>query len=438
MKRRVLACLLILALLSAGCAAQNTPSRETGTAAVTNAPSEALTTETADTEENIVLTTEAPEPLTTEPVVTESTEPEPPVTEPPVTEPGTELAENPAFTAIAGPNRDPAILAVLYNATFVNGDPNPTEIWNEGEYDQLVICPRWIGSEVMAWQIIRVQDEEGEFEYLEGPIYSTVCEEGTRVGAALDRPEGGAAWALSVTAPDGSAANKELFYNGRYGTYACEYLIDNSTVLEEGSLSIEPEVAEVLIDYVGEDAFCALLREAARQGKDPWAVMYRYCTNLSGCFGDSMAYTICQGDMDGDAYYLQAALMHENYDPDEGSVDERAAYQAALYAEIGNDMGIHGPSSDSDEPLWFELDGLTVYNPTLLAQEVTITVNGIEIGTFDLTEGDFITFLDLCVGELSAEGAIQVEVRVTESRGDPAAAIIEVWPGVSGNISGAI
>lgn len=438
MKRRVLAGLLILVLLATGCVAQNLPSSEAGSAPVINAPSAPLTTETADTEENIVLTTEAPEPLTTEPVVTEPTETDPPITEPQVTEPGAELAENPAFTEIAGPNCDPAILAVLYNAPFVDGDPIPTETWNEGEYDQLVICPRWIGSEITAWQILRAQDEEGEFEYLEGPIFSTVCEEGTCVGAALDRPEGGPAWALSVTAPDGSAANLELSYNGRYGTYAYEFITDNSSTLAEESLSIEPEVAEVLIDYVGEDAFSAFLREAARQRKDPWAVMYRYCTNLSGCFGDSMAYTICQGDMDGDTYYLEAALMHENYDPDEGSVAERAAYQAALYAEIGSDMGIHGPESDSDEPLWFELDGLTVINPTLLAQEVTITVNGIEIGTFELTEGDFVTFLDVCVGELSAESAIQIEVKVTESRGDPNAAILEVWPGVAGNISGAI
>lgn len=438
MKRRVLACLLILALLFAGCAAQKTPSSETGAMPVTNAPSEPLTTETADTEENIVLTTEAPEPLTTEPVVTESTEPTPPVTEPEVTEPAPELSENPAFTELAGPNCDPAILAVLYNAPFVDGDPIQTEVWNEGEYDRLVICPRWIGSEVTAWQILYAQDEDGEFEYLEGPIYSSVCEAGSCIGAALDRPEGGPAWALSVTAPDGSAANFELSYNGRYGTYAYEYLTDNSSTLAEDSLSIEPEVAEVLIDDVGEDTFSAFLREAARQRKDPWAVMYRYCTNLSGCFGDSMAYTICQGDMDGDTYYLEAAFMHENYDPDEGSVAERAAWQAALYAEIGNDMGIHGPESDSTEPLYFELDGLTVINPTLLAQEVTITVNGIEIGAFELTEGDFVTFLNVSVEELPADTSIRIEVRVTESRGDPNAAILEVWPGVSGNISGAI
>lgn len=429
MTKRILACLLVLALITAGCASAKPPSPETDSAPPTTAaPSQPAATEPDESAEDIfVPTTEIPEPAETEPAETE-----PPETEPPV-----ELTENAAFTEIAGEGCDPAILAVLYNAPFVDGDPIPTEVWNEGEYDQLVICPRWIGSEVAAWQILRARDEEGEFEYLEGPVYSSVCGEGTCIGAALDRPEGGAAWALSVTAPDGSAANMELLYNGRYGTFTYEYLVDNSSVLADDALTLEREIADVLIDDVGEDAFCALLREAARQGKDPWAVMARYCSNLRDCFGDSMAYTISQGDMDGDTYYLETAFMHENYDPDEGSVDDRAAYQATLYAEIGSAMGIHGPSSDSDEPLYFELDGLTVYNPTLLAREVTITVNGIEIGTFDLTEGDFVTLLDVCVGELPAEGAVQVEVKVTESVGDPNAAIIEVWPGVTGNISGA-
>lgn len=432
MKRRFLVCLLIFALLTAGCSVQKPLSEETASPGLpTAASSELAVPDTADTEENIRLTTEIRDTASTEPVETAPME-----TEPAVTEPAAAFLENAAFTEIAGPDCDASILAVLYNAPFVDGDPIPTEIWCEGEYDRLVICPRWVGSEITAWQILRVQDEEGEFEYLDGPIYSTVCAEGTCIGAALDRPEGGAAWALSVTAPDGASANLELYYNGRYGTFAYEYLTDNSAVLSEEELSLEPEIVHEMERISGEEAFCSLLRAAARTGRDPWAVIERYCSPLDD-IGDAAAYTVCQGDMEGDVYRMEAARLHENYDPQDGSIAERTAYQAALYAEIGNDMGILGPEKEGGETLYFDLNGLTVYNPTLLAQEVTITVNGIEIGTFDLTVGDYVTLLDVCVGEIPAETPIEIALQVTETRGDPNAAILEVWPGLGGNISGA-
>ena len=228
---------------------------------------------------------------------------------------------------------------------------------------------------------------------------------------------------------------KELgYYNGRYGTYAYEYLTNNAVLND--TMRIDPGIAVEVTNIVGEDAFCALLRTAARMGRDPWAVMERYCSPL-GDIGDSAAYTVCQGEMDGDTYYLEVARLHENYDPGDGSIAERAAAQAARYAEIGNEQGILGPERDGGEALYFDLDGITVYNPTLLAREVTVKVNGIETGTYDLTEGDFVTLLDICAGELPADVPIQVEIRVTESRGDPKAAILEVWPGIGGNISGA-
>ena len=154
-------------------------------------------------------------------------------------------------------------------------------------------------------------------------------------------------------------------------------------------------------------------------------------------FGDSAAYTVCQGEMDGDSYRLQAARLREGYDPGAGSIAERTAAQAARYAEIGNAGGILAEGHTEGETLYFDLNGLTIFNPTLLAREVTITVNGIETGTYDLTEGDFITLLDVCAGELPADVPIQVEIKVTDSRGDPNAAILEAWPGVGGNISGA-
>ena len=431
MPKRIFVCLLILALLASGCTAQTRPSGESESGSPTLPPSAPVVTGRADTDEDLPSTNTPTEASATEPRMTEPTETEPAETEPPVS-----MVENTAFTGIAGSDCDASILGVLCNAPFVNGEPVQTEVWCEGEYDQLVICPRWVGSEVAAWQIVRWQDEEGENERLEGPVYTAVCEEGTCIGAALDRPEGGAAWAVSVTAPDGSNANYELYYNGRYGTLACEYLTDNAAGLNGEAERMDPTLVDEMTGQVGDDVFYSLLRAAARIRKDPWAVLERYCSPLCD-FGDSAAYTVCQGEMEGDTYYLEAARLRENYDDASGSIAERTAHQAALYDEIGNEGGILGIDPTASEALYFDLNGLTVYNPTLLAQEVTITVNGIETGTYELTEGDFITLLDVCCGELPTDEPIRIELRVTESRGDPAAAILEVWPGVGGNISGA-
>ena len=431
MRKRLIVSLLILALISAGCSTR--PETETQSAATAERPvttAEAPATVSSDTDEDLVVTTTAAVPTTELPAteLPEATGTEVESTEAPVI-----LTENSAFTRIAGPDCDDAILGVIYNAPFADGDPVPTEIWCEGEYDQLVVCPRWVGSELSAWRILHYHDEETDYERLEGPIYTSVCEEGSCVGAALDRPEGEDAWALSVKAPDGTEASFVLRYNGRYGTYAYEYLSVTDLPATEG---MDPEITRDLLDAMGPDALAALLRAARRINKSPWAVIERYCSPMLD-FGDSAAYTVCQGEMDGDSYRLQAARLREGYDPGAGSIAERTAAQAARYAEIGNAGGILAEGHTEGEALYFDLNGLTIFNPTLLAREVTITVNGIETGTYDLTEGDFITLLDVCAGELPADVPIQVEIKVTDSRGDPNAAILEAWPGVGGNISGA-
>jgi hypothetical protein len=427
MNRRILICILLAALTVTGCTAADTPSTTPPTAAPTTAitaPPETVPPETAPSE------TPTPEPPATEPA-----EPEPTQTAAPVTEPSAGLAENPAFTAIAGPDCDDAILAVICSAPFAEDGPAPTETWNEGAYDQLRICPRWIGSEVSAWEIRRWQDEEGENERLEGPVYSYVCGENTCIAAALDRPEGAPAWAILVTAPDGATGSLVLAYNGRYGTLSREYLTADAAAFCEERLDAEAEYLCILETVVEEQALSALLRAAERMEKEPWVALRRFCSPLCD-FGDAAAYTIFRGEMEGDTYYLETARMREGYDPCEGSIADRVAGQAQRYAEIGNAEGILGVDREAGEDLYFDLNGLTVYNPTLLAREVAVKVNGIEIGTYELTEGDFVTLLEICCGELPGDVPVQVEVRVTGSRGDPEAAILEVWPSVGGNVSG--
>lgn len=434
MKKRLSVFLLILALLLAGCEVRKTSGRETDA----EPPIPALSTPAVpvrdDTDEDV-----PPSPVTEAPTTAETTEAAAASEEFSVDPNDAELTayfeENPAFTQIAGPNCDPSILAVVCSAPYLEGLPAPTATWNEGEYDRLILCPRWIGSMADVWQINRTWEGDEEEAQWDGPIYTALCEAGDCYSAALDRPEGGALWAVSITVPEYAYGSLELNYNGRYGTLAREFVMDNSAAINAAAHTMDPYLAELLADWIGPDPFYAFLREAYRSNKDPWAAIQNYCTTLLD-YGDGAAYTASQGEMDGDTYYMEAAMLRESYDPGEGSVADRAEGQARRYAEIGNKEGILGIDWDKNDPLYFDLKGLTVYNPTLLAREVAVTVNGVEVGTYALTEGDLVTLLDVSVSEIPADTAIRIELRVTKSRGEPSAAILEVWPGVGGNISG--
>lgn len=432
MKKTILVCLLILALLLGGCATEGgvvSGTEEKPTVPTLASPA---VPEGSDTDEELpASSTEAAEPASTEPLRTE-----PEHWDPEDGELSAYFDENPAFTAIAGPNCDPSILAVLYNDPFADGEPKPTVVWNEGEFDRLVICPRWIGSMIDVWQIERSLEDGEETERLEGPVYTAVCESGDSYGAALERPDAAAKWAVSVTVPEFGNAYLELNYNGRYGTPAYEYLTDNSAAINAAAQTMDPAYAEIAANELGEDFFYAFLRAAFRSGKDLWAAIEQYCSPI-GDYGDGAAYTQCECEMEGDTCRMDAAQLREGYDPgSDGSVADRAEAQAQRYAEIGNAEGILGIDPERNEALYFDLKGITVYNPTLLAQEVQITVNGEDAGTFSLTEGDFVTLLDLGLEKLPADTAIRVEARVTRSRGPAEAAILELWPGLGGNISG--
>lgn len=415
MKQIILSCLLCLCLLVAGCAAQSAATTDPVRSTQRTEPeaTQASTGDPASTTETEELTAPTTEPLPTQ------------------TDAGSasDLTENEAFLSVAGPC-DNAIVGVLYNAPFVDGEPKPTVVWNEGQYDQLVIYPRYVGSEVSVWSVVW----EGEDQRLDGPVYTAVCEQGDCFAAALDRPEGLSAWVVSVKAPSGAEAGLELTYNGRYGTYAYEYLTDDSASELHESLPEQESLYE-LETVLGAEELHSFLRAAARQKLDPWAAMQRCCTPLAE-LGVSAAHTVCEGEMNGNVYTLQTAKLREGYDPGEGSLEERVRGQAERYAELGNADGILGPDKADAEALYYDLTGLTVYNPTLLAQTVSVTVNGEALGSFRLTEGDFCTLLELNVTSLPADAPIQVELHVEQSCGADGAAILEAWPGIGGNISG--
>ncbi len=432
-KNLILICGLILALLLSACAG---PREAAETAAPTTAQNgESLSAESTQPTES---DTEAPEPDT---LAVEQTEETPEPTAEPA-DPEAPAEENSAFTQRFG-DCDGSLLAAIYNAPFMDGVPSPTVTWNEGEYGRLVIYPRYVGSVVSLYPL--EYDGEGQMRQIGEPVYTSVCREGDCIAAALDRPDAAPCWMLMVKSPEGAEAGYPLAYNGRYGTYAYEYLSDPSASSWYPQLPAQEEL-ECFEEVLGKDVLYSFMRAVARREIDPWQAMWDYCTPLTD-IGDGAAYTMYSCEMDGDVCRLDTAMLREGYDPAENtrehlSLEERVAGQAALYQQVGNRYGILGLSGEYSEtdrpPLVVDLKGLTVYNPTLLAKRVSVQVNGADAGEFDLEEGDFCTLLDMDFNDLPGDQAQHIQVRVIETRGgDPSRAILEVWPGLGGNISGA-
>lgn len=443
MNRRILCLFAALLLLLAGCQSSEDAAavfgdpglQHTDLSASQTTNTERVTTEAipASTTEPVIMSgTELPETTTettpsTEPAASsEATEP----TEP--TEPTLLPGENTAFHELIG-SCDGSILGAVYNAPFSLGEPNATTVWNEGEFDRLVVYPRYVGSEVTAWQLAK--DESGETVGKLGPVFSAVCADGDCIAAALDRPEGQSAWLLQIKAPDGTKASLELTYNGRYGTPTLEYLTNPSGSNLNVSL---PEIEDLswLEEIIGANALYGFLRAADRAGLEPWQAIYDYCEPLSE-WDDSAAYTVYHGDMYEGTYYLELGRLRESYDSNEGSIADRLTAQYEAYERIGNSMNILQPGHKDGEALYVDLKGITVYNPTLLVKKVSVSVNGQSMGKFELTDGDFCTLIELDLTGLSAYQPVEVEVRVEESRCKPADAILEVWSALGGNISGA-
>lgn len=165
------------------------------------------------------------------------------------------IPENSAYTAYQTGNETGLELALILNEPFEEG-PEPTVVWNEGEYDRLYIIPRYTWSTVYVYAI--EWDEEGGFRYSEAPVYTAEAGEGCIISAALDRPEGMPLWYVEVVAEPGliGGGGLTLSYNGNTGTPAREWIYAESgwsasDFLEEG---VEVTYAKPVIYLYPEEA----------------------------------------------------------------------------------------------------------------------------------------------------------------------------------------
>ena len=178
-------------------------------------------------------------------------------------------------------------------------------------------------------------------------------------------------------------------------------------------------------------SFC---RAAARAGLDPWQASHQYFSELTECVGDSAAFTVSRCEMEGDSCSVQAARFHENgYQSSHPSLAEDVAAQYELFSQ--GDAGIQ--LRQGEDELYFDLHGITVYNRTLLARTVEITVNGVLQGSFELSREDFITLIPLEITKLPGDRPVEIRIRITNVEAQvPDLAILDAWPGLGGSISG--
>lgn len=393
------------------------------------------------TEPETALPTEAPTELETAPP-----------TEPPAAE---RRLENP----FSGPLESayPYILAAIYNEPWDQGVPAPTVNWNAGGEDRLVIYPRYADSVVSARRI--VYDAEDRPSVEETPVYSTRCGPGDCIAASLERPAGRPCWLITVQAPENAEASWVLARNSVHGTPQWELPgwsapsadpMDWEACVAAGGLLLKDlgcdslpyplsnDPAE-LRDHPNFAIGCALHRCG---GEAPYELLdWIYGQWLSA---ESAAWPVKSLRRDGDTWVMDTGVVHEYYMNQlyeesfvEGqgspklSVAEQIAGQARLF-ERDRLLGYGGETAAEGEELQFNLHGLLVYNPTLAAKTVSVTVNGQAAGEFALTEGDFYTWLPLDFPNEPGDRAVRVELRVTEALfGAPEQAILSLWPDMS-------
>ena len=207
-----------------------------------------------------------------------------------------------------------------------------------------------------------------------------------------------------------------------------------------GAWSDDPMLAQQINEY-GEEAVLHFM-QAAGSVED-----YRRYHTAMGEFGDSAAFTWTSMDAfeNGSCGFRSARIHSPSYErilENNSNLDlaEAVRRQYELYQEIGNELGILGPGRDAaGVDLTYQLTGVTVFNTTLAAKRVEITVEGESIGTFELSADRFCTLIPVDVPEVTADHPVQVTVRVTETWfGDPEYAVIEAYGGLDSNISGAL
>lgn len=389
-------------------------------------------------------------------------------TEPPAAE---RRMENPFSGALS--SASDYVAAAIYNEPFDRGVPAPTVTWNTGAADRLVIYPRYPGSTLSARRI--VYDSEGRASIEAKPAYSTLCGPEDCVAASLERPAERPCWILTVRTPDGMSADWVLTRNSRYGALSFEYLCDFMPYTGEDAAYFEGSelygsVAERLLGGVGYDTrsergsiYHILPYDGSnplvRLGSSRLQVMSLALEPFginAGTFAwnewfadEAAVWTVAETRMEGAACVMEAGVVHEYYMSEldresfvegQGSpkrtVAEKIAGQARLF-ERDRLLGYAGQTAAQGETLRFDLHGLLVYNPTLTAKGVSVRVNGRDAGAFELTEGDFFTWIPLDFPNQPGDQVLRVEVQVTEARyGAPERAILDLWPQLGSNLRG--
>ena len=393
---------------------------------------------------------------------------------PPASEDATELetalpgeppaAERRMENPFSGPlaSACPDLLAAIYNEPYAQGVPAPTVNWNAGGEDRLVIYPRYAGSTVSARRIVYDAEDRPGIE--ETPVYSSVCGPEDCIAAALERPAERPCWLITVQTPDHGEASWVLARNRVHGTPQWE--LPGWSAPSADPMEWEACVAAggLLLKDLGYDSLpyplsndpaelrdhpnfaigCALHRCGGEAPYDLLDWMYGQWLNA-----ESAAWPVKSLRRDGDTWVMETGVVHEYYMNElyaenfvEGrgspklSVPEQIAGQARLFAR-DRLLGYAGQTAAEGEQLHFDLRGLLVYNPTLAAKTVSLTVNGQEAGSFALTEGDFFTWIPLDFPNQPGDAALRVELRVTETAfGAPEQAILSLWPDLGSNLRG--
>ena len=344
-----------------------------------------------------------------------------------------EFTVSASFSALF-PTCPDSVTAVLANTPFPNGKPDASLQWNDGAYDQLVLVPRFVGSTVNAYRLNYTEADGLQLE--NDPVYSAEATDGTAIFASLDRPEGFPAWYVEIVTPDGKRSGMTLEFNGRTGTPAYEYICMEPAEEDE----LVKAVTDAHIVPLTAADLNAFVLAARKCGMEPWEAAERCFTQLTD-IGDGAAFTLSYGhEMAGNVYSFRMARMHQFYLIEAYGIDELVTGQYSIYEQMGNELGILGPSFTGELPdLTWRLSGLTVFNKLLAAKEIRVSVNGEDIGTYTLPQDQFCTLIPLDLPEQLADTPISVDVTIVSAwYGEPDGAWIDVYGGISSNISGAL
>ena len=171
-----------------------------------------------------------------------------------------------------------------------------------------------------------------------------------------------------------------------------------------------------LLRSVGKSILPSVARVTDHFGPDPFDWLFDELDFSPDPDTDEPTWMICEQQLRNGVWALDTARVHAMYLDEAWNKDlaEKVAIQAERFAEKRM-LGYAGQMAETGEDLHFDLHGLLVYNSTLSAKTVSITVNGEDAGEFSLTEGDFFTWIPLEYADLPGDRPVHVELRVVDT-----------------------